>query len=85
MFFGNVAVHPDVAGTVVALPDKKMRSKTTVIEFEKKHRECRGQVIAEYAMFLAVTLVLIVALVFLMRAVGEHGEKSVERIAYSVP
>ena len=58
-----------------------MRSRAGITE--KKH--CRGQVIAEYAIFLAVTAVLIIVLVFLMRAVGEHGERSVERIGYSVP
>ena len=39
----------------------------------------------EYVIFLAVTLAFIAALVFLMRTVGEHGEKNVERIGYAVP
>jgi len=35
--------------------------------------------------FLAATLVLLMVLVFLMRAVGAHGEKTVDRIGYSIP
>lgn len=62
-----------------------MRSKIATIELLKFRKKCRGQVFTEYVIFLAVTLVLIGALVFLMRAVGDHGEKSVERIGYSVP
>lgn len=45
----------------------------------------RGQVVAEYVIVLAVTLMLVLALVYLMRAVGEHGELSVERIGYAAP
>ena len=59
-----------------------MRSKAGTI---KSRRACRGQVIAEYVIFLAATLVLLLVLVFLMRAVGAHGEKTVDRIGYSVP
>lgn len=59
-----------------------MRSRAAII---KKGRSCRGQVIAEYVIFLAATLVLLMVLVFLMRAVGAHGEKTVDRIGYSIP
>ena len=64
-----------------------MRSKTATIKkvVRAKHRSCSGQAVAEYVVFLAATLVLILVLVFLMRAVGEHGELTVERIGYSVP
>ena len=62
-----------------------MKSRTATIDLLKRRKRCRGQVFTEYVVFLAVTLALIGALVFLMRAVGAHGEKSVERIGYSVP
>ena len=62
-----------------------MKSNTATIDLVKKRRRCRGQVFTEYVVFLAVTLALVGALVFLMRAVGAHSEKSVERIGYSVP
>ena len=48
-------------------------------------RSCRGQVIAEYVIFLAVTLAFVAALVLLMRVVGESSDRNVERIGYSVP
>ncbi|MBE6391350.1 MAG: hypothetical protein E7042_04000 [Lentisphaerae bacterium] len=60
-----------------------MRSRAAIIK--KGRRSCRGQVIAEYVIFLAATLVLLMVLVFLMRAVGAHGEKTVDRIGYSIP
>ncbi|MBR7107345.1 MAG: hypothetical protein IKC89_02895 [Lentisphaeria bacterium] len=65
-----------------------MRSKAATIKkfcSGKRRRSCSGQAIAEYVVFLAATLVLIMVLVFLLRAVGEHGEFTVERIGYSVP
>ena len=60
-----------------------MRSNIATINRRKKY--CRGQAVVEYVIFLAVTLAFIAALVFLMRTVGEHGEKNVERIGYAVP
>lgn len=60
-----------------------MRSKIATTDRKKKY--CRGQAVVEYVVFLAVTLAFIAALVFLMRTVGEHGERNVERIGYSVP
>ena len=64
-----------------------MISKTATIKsvVRGKRRSCSGQAVAEYVVFLAATLVLIMVLVFLLRAVGEHGEFTVERIGYSVP
>lgn len=62
-----------------------MKSSTDTTELLKSRKKCRGQVFTEYVVFLAISLALIGALVFLMRAVGAHGEKSVERIGYSVP
>lgn len=59
-----------------------MRSKVGTTD---SRRFSRGQTIAEYVMFLAATMVLLLVLVFLMRAVGAHGEKTVDRIGYSVP
>ena len=59
-----------------------MRSKAGTTD---SRRFCRGQTITEYVMFLAATMVLLLVLVFLMRAVGAHGEKTVDRIGYSVP
>ena len=51
----------------------------------KRSKKNSGQVVAEYAAFLALTLILLLALVFLMRAIGEHGELSVERVSYAAP
>lgn len=62
---------------------KIMRSKADTIK-EISRREC-GQVITEYVIVLAVTLTLVLALVFLMRAIGENGELSVERISAPAP
>lgn len=62
-----------------------MRSRVGTTEKLKFRKSSSGQAIAEYVIFLAVTLAFVAALVFLMRAVGEHGEKNVERIGYSVP
>ena len=76
----------------------RRRDKVTVLEdFMKsiypfadeaksgRQLRCAGQVVVEYVMFLAATLVLILALVFLMRAVGDHGHRTVERVGYEVP
>ena len=64
-----------------------MRSKVATIKrtVKRERRYCSGQAVAEYVVFLAATLVLILVLYFLLRAVGEHGELTVERIGYSVP
>ena len=51
----------------------------------KRSKKNSGQVLVEYAAFLALSLVLLLALIFLMRAIGEHGELSVERVSYAAP
>ena len=50
-----------------------------------KHRRISGQVVFEYVVVLAVTLMLIFALVILLRTISEHGERSVDRVGYAVP
>jgi hypothetical protein len=64
---------------------KTMRSRAATTEKSRLRKACRGQVIAEYVVFLAVTLAFVAALVLLMRVVGEHSDRNVERIGYSVP
>ena len=62
-----------------------MISRAAIIKRCSVRRSCRGQVIAEYVIFLAVTLAFVAALVLLMRVVGENSDRNVERIGYSVP
>ncbi len=62
-----------------------MRSRAVTTDRCKLRKACRGQVIAEYVVFLAVTLAFVAALVLLMRVIGEHSDRNVERIGYSVP
>ena len=62
---------------------RRVRSKSNADRAGR--RQMSGQVVFEYVVVLAVTLMLIFALVILLRTISEHGERSVDRVGYAVP
>ena len=63
-----------------------MRTMSADSDTERiKCKQISGQVVLEYVIVLAVTLMLIFALIILLRTISEHGERSVDRVGYAVP